>query len=164
MAKNEVKGDAYINGGRIVIIDENGTCYEDEIEKKDKEIQLLKNGIKGFLSLAGVVGVAAASNVFLKYFSQEQLLILTTGTIFSFMVAGLCFQEKQETERKRSAWVGEFNRVKLALQDKLLHLEKELVKHEKEIQEIRQAQELDFAQNFKKNGTIPKTLLKEMNG
>lgn len=166
MAKKgkELKCSAYIDNGKISIIDEDGMNYQVEISKMSEKVKFLNKLFKGIIFVGGTIFLSGIANYFYEYLSGQQFTIFMIASGMSAIGCLFTFLESDEVKTKMDIWIAEFNLAKNKLQNELLMLEKELVKHEKEIEEIRQSQSLDFIQNFKKEQTnIPKTLLKEIN-
>ena len=152
--------NVYIENGEIILIDDKGVAYEKEIADQEKEIFSDKVKANIFLIICFGCILSAASQVFFSFFSGGQIIAMVIAAVITGFISGSYFEGIGKEMKQLKAYVGEFNQNKCRFQNRILELEKELVKHEKEIAEIRCSQELDFAQNFKKQESkIPKSML-----
>ena len=153
--------DAYIDNGEIVLISDKGVDFKKEIEKIHKAKDNTKVGLYSFVFLSVVFLLNAVSQVFLNTYSSGQTFFFVVASAIMGLIVASISEELVKKNKAIEEINKEYNKSKCTLQKKVLELEKDLAKHEKEIEEIKCSQDLDFAQNFKKQErTIPKAMLK----
>lgn len=138
---------AFIDNATIKIADQDGTEYIPYLAKQKKKISIL-TGLMFILVLMFFTFVlAASSHVFFSWFSDPQLKFFTSCAGFSFIASIVTFAIRSKEASSFLANSSEFNRAKLKLQSKIMELEKQIAKHNTEMQQI----ETQAKFNFKKS-------------
>lgn len=148
---------AFIDGGKIALIDQEGTNFSEEINSCHQNGRFLRYIFEGGCAVTSIVGILFFFNYFLpmvpenKLFSALLIVILATGFILIPM---------HENKSVLKRITKEYNNAKYDLKEEILELEKVLAEHQAQIEAIKLKDGLDFAQNFKKrDSTVAKTLI-----
>jgi hypothetical protein len=145
---NDFSPMAFIDSGIIKIADDNGTEYIPHLAKQQRKLKIMTVVLLLAISLVFTFFAAGSSHIFFNFFNETQTKFFNTCGFFSIVATVVSFIVRSKEESTYRANSSEFNRAKQKMQSKIMELEKQLVKHKSEIQQI----ETQAKFNFKKAG------------
>ena len=143
------KYKVFIDQGQIKIIQFNGLEYALAIEKQKKKVDFTKKTVKvATLALVFFV-LLSLSPLFSNIISGLQIMFFIFCSVVSAFIISVFAYDIDSVEKDYNHLVQEYNLAKEELQPEIMSLQKQLIKHNSEIQQL----ETQAKFSFKKSAT-----------
>ena len=137
---------AFIDDGQIKIVQSDGLEYLIAISKQEKKLKFIKTGLKISIAALTIFILTAFSPLFVSFISGWQIGFFVLCAIVSAFLVGCFASDIAQNENYYDNLTNAYNLAKEELQPQVMQLQKELLKHNTELQQI----EAQAKFNFKK--------------
>lgn len=130
------KYKAFIDDGQIKIVQFDGMEYVPAIAKQKKKLSFIQNGAKASIAALVIFILTAFSPLFFNLISGWQIAFFVLCSIVSAFLIAIFVGDTASNENLYDNLVQEYNLAKQELQPEIMRLQKQLIQHNSELQQL----------------------------